>query len=53
MKKIKIASWATVSNFVFTGVTGWITSAPALVAGSTYVFSIRNGVCVWGIVVAV
>ncbi|MDD4184863.1 MAG: glycosyl hydrolase family 8, partial [Candidatus Izemoplasmatales bacterium] len=50
---LAIASGATVSNFVFTGVTGWITSAPALVAGSTYVFSIRNGVGVWGLVVAV
>ena len=53
MKKIKIASDATISNFVFTGVTGWITSSPTLVAGSTYEFSIRNGVCVWGLVVAV
>lgn len=53
MKKIKIASGATVSNFIFTGVTGWITSVPALVAGSTYEFSIRNGIGVWSIVVAV
>lgn len=50
---LSIASGATVSNFVFTGVTGWITSSPTLVAGSTYEFSIRNGVCVWGLVVAV
>jgi endo-1,4-beta-D-glucanase Y len=50
---LSIASDATVANFVFTGVTGWGTSAPTLVAGSTYEFSIRNGVCVWGLVVAV
>jgi hypothetical protein len=49
---LSIASGATVANFVFTGVTGWLTSVPTLVAGSTYEFSIRNGICVWGLVVA-
>jgi hypothetical protein len=50
---LAIDSGAAVSDFVFTGVTGWITNAPTLVAGSTYIFSIRNGIGVWGLEVSV
>ena len=50
MKKIKIASDATVSNFVFTGVTGWITSAPALVLCVLYSqWRVRLGHCCGGL----
>lgn len=50
---LSIASSATISNFIFTGVIGWITSVPTLVVGSTYEFSIRNGIGVYGLVVSV